>query len=150
MKIDHLNIVVADLERAAYFYETVFGMKRGFAATLEGGWIEKVTGLAGARAQCLFMETPTGGARLELIRYDAPAGLEFWQNGKPNTMGLRHLAFEVADIKATLEKVREFGIDPISEPVEVPFKVANLGRKWLAYFHDLDGTLIEAASYSAS
>lgn len=150
MKIDHLNIVVADLERAAAFYETVFGFTRGFSATLHGDWIEKVSRLEGAHANCLFLHAPAGETRIELIRYDSPVGASFPENSKANTAGLRHIAFEVDDIDATLQKVRELGIEPISEPVEVPFKVGNLGVKRLAYFHDYDGTLLEAASYQKS
>ncbi len=63
MKIDHINLVVADLERSAHFYETVFGLKRGFSAILEGAWIEIVTQIPGARAECLFLENISGGAR---------------------------------------------------------------------------------------
>ena len=144
--IDHINIVVADLERAASFYENVFGFKRGFSAQLQGGWIETVTGLQGAKAQCLFLQAPDGGARLELIRYDAPDAATSPES-KPHERGLRHIAFQVADIDATLAQVRALGIAPISDAVEVPFRVANLGTKRLAYFHDFDGTLVEIACY---
>ena len=144
--IDHINIVVADLERAAHFYETIFGFKRGFAAQLQGEWIETVTGLAGARADCLFLEAPGGGARIELIRYDAP-DVATAPASKPHERGLRHIAFQVEDIDATLTQVRDLGIVPFSAPVEVPFRVANLGAKRLAYFHDFDGSLVEVAAY---
>ena len=145
--IDHINIVVADLERAADFYETVFGFNRGFSAHLEGEWIETVTGLTGARADCLFLDAPGGGTRIELIRYEAPDDEFSPFNSTPNQPGLRHIAFEVEDIDATLTRVRALGIVPFSEPVEVPFRVANLGAKRLAYFHDFDGTIVEVASY---
>ncbi len=144
--IDHINIVVADLERAAQFYETLFGFQRGFSAQLEGTWIETVTGLEGARAECLFLEAPAGGARIELIRYDAPMGFAP-PVALPNQPGLRHIAFQVEDIDATLAQVRALGLAPFSPPVEVPFRVANLGAKRLAYFHDFDGTLVEVAAY---
>lgn len=148
-RIDHVNVVVSDLERSARFYESVFGLQRGFSAVLEGAWIETVTALPGARAQCLFLESPQGGARIELIRYFTPEGEHFGPNALANTHGLRHLAFEVDNIDATLEKVRAHGIEPLSSPIEVPFRVANLGTKRLAYFHDPDGTLLEAASYDS-
>ena len=151
--LDHINIVVADLERAAHFYETLFGFKRGFSAALHGAWIETVTGLPGARAQCLFLDAPDSGAtRIELIRYDAPASIPnappaSMPEAMPNARGLRHIAFEVEDIDATLNAVRALGIAPISDAVEVPFRVADLGVKRLAYFHDFDGTLVEIAAY---
>jgi catechol 2,3-dioxygenase-like lactoylglutathione lyase family enzyme len=150
MKIDHINIVVADLERSARFYEQVFGLKRGFSATLEGGWIEKVTALQGVSASCLFLDNPEGGTRLELLRYDAPQGQESPLHSQPNAIGMRHIAFEVDDMAAVLDRLRALGHKPLSEPVEVPFKVGSLGRKHLCYFHDPDGTLLEIAAYETA
>lgn len=147
--LDHVNIVVADLERAARFYEEVFGWKRGFSATLEGEWIERVSGLSGVTARCLFLNAPEGGARIELICYDSPTGETVEANAKANTFGVRHIAFEVESIEATLEKVRALGIESVGAVVEVPFRVGNLGAKRLVYFHDFDGVLVEAAAYSA-
>jgi catechol 2,3-dioxygenase-like lactoylglutathione lyase family enzyme len=147
MKIDHINIVVADLERSASFYEQVFGLQRGFSATLEGDWIEKVTDLQGVSASCLFLDNPEGGTRLELLRYDSPQGEKSAMNSQPNTAGMRHIAFEVDDMTAVLGRLRALGHEPLSDPVEVPFKVGNLGRKHLCYFHDPDGTLLEIAAY---
>lgn len=149
-RLDHINLVVADLERAAHFYEHVFGWRRGFAAELRGEWIERVSGLSGVRASCLFLESPEGGARIELIRYDFPRGEHCAAHSRANTFGARHIAFEVEDIAATLAKVRELGLSPLGEVVEVPFRVGNLGAKRLVYFHDFDGVLVEAAAYSTA
>lgn len=149
-RLDHVNLVVADLERAARFYEHVFGWRRGFSATLEGKWIEAVSGLPNVSATCLFLESPEpNGARIELIRYDAPIGEHIELNTRPNTFGARHIAFEVENIEATVEKVRELGLTIVGEVVEVPFRVGTLGAKRLVYFHDFDDVLVEAAAYTA-
>lgn len=147
MKLDHVNIVVRDLETSARWYEALLGLQRGFGARLEGAWIEHVTGLPGACAQCLFLESPQGGARLELIQYLTPQGNGWEAASLPQTLGLRHLAFEVDDLDALTQRLNSMGVQPLSEPVEVPFQVANLGRKRLLYFHDPDGVLVEAAAY---
>ena len=149
MKIDHINLVVADLNRSAAFYEAIFGFKRGFSAILEGKWIETVTGISPVRGQCLFLENPGGGARLELLRYDSPQGNQN-ENSRPNDLGVRHIAFEVADLGEIIEKLRDFGVEPLSAPVEVPFPVGNLGRKMLCYFRDPDGVLLEIAAYESA
>ena len=148
-RLDHVNLVVADLERAAHFYEHVFGWRRGFSAHLEGDWIEQVSGLPGARAECLFLEAPNaeaGAARIELIRYDAPPGATLELNARANTLGVRHIAFEVDDLESTIARVRELDL-AVGAAVEVPFRVGNLGAKRLVYFHDFDGVLVEAAAY---
>ncbi len=145
--IDHVNIVVADIERSVRFYSSFLGLKRGFEATLVGEWIERVTGVAGAHARCVFMEPEGGGVRLELLQYLNPAGTYREVNSLPHTLGIRHVAFVVDDIEALVNQLRNANVPLISDPVEVPFAVGAMGRKRLCYFHDPDGTLLEVASY---
>ena len=147
--IDHINIVVADMERSVWFYSTVLGLQRGFEVILEGEWIETVTGLPDVLAHCVFMESSDATVRLELLQYLMPTGEMLPSNRLPNTSGLRHLAFTVDNIDVLIERLREAGVLPISEPVTVPFMVGTMGRKRLFYFHDPDGTLLEAAAYEA-
>ena len=150
-RLDHVNLVVADLERAAHFYEHVFGWRRGFSATLEGDWIEQVSGLKNVSATCLFLEAPEpGGARIELICYDSPAGEELELNSRPNTFGARHIAFEVENIEATLQKVRELGLVELGSVVEVPFSRGKRGAKRRGYFEEFDWGLLESAAYKAA
>jgi catechol 2,3-dioxygenase-like lactoylglutathione lyase family enzyme len=145
--IDHVNIVVADIERAARFYGEVLGLSRGFEKTLEGAWIDEVTGVCGARALCVFMESGAGQTRIELLQFLSPAGAVCTQNSVPNTRGIRHIAFTVDDLDSLLEKLRAWGVKIVSEPIEVPFAVGALGRKRLFYFYDPEGNLLEAAAY---
>ena len=75
MRIDHINIVVADMARSRAFYAGLLGMTVTFEAELTGEWIETVTGLPGVAADCFFCETPGGGVRLELLCYRTPPGV---------------------------------------------------------------------------
>ena len=148
MRIDHVNIVVSNMERSLAFYEGVLGLKRGFEATLEGHWIETVTGLAAVNARCVFIEAPGSEVRLELLEYASPTGDAISANALPNTLGLRHIAFVVDDMAALLKRLEAAGVALLSDPVEVPFAVGSMGRKRLCYFRDPDGVLLEAAAYS--
>jgi catechol 2,3-dioxygenase-like lactoylglutathione lyase family enzyme len=146
VRLDHVNIVVSDMERAERFYGGLLGLRRGFERLLEGEWIERVTGLAGARAHCVFYE-PEFGGRVELLQYLSPTGKPLPPNRLPYTPGLRHVAFEVHDLDALCDRLQEAGVQLISPPIEVPFRVADAGRKRLCYFHDPDGVLLEVAEY---
>jgi catechol 2,3-dioxygenase-like lactoylglutathione lyase family enzyme len=153
VRIDHVNIVVADIERSVRFYSEFLALRRGFEVELEGEWVERVTGLPGARAHCVFLETDGPGTRLELLQYVTPEGEAVPDNSLPNTRGLRHLAFtldDAAELVRLVERLRAAGVPAVSDPVAVPFVVGNLGRKHLCYFHDPDGTIIEAAAYETT
>ncbi len=71
--IDHINIVVRDLDSAKKFFEML-----GFVTTaekeLEGDWIDKTVGLQNVRARFVSLsigETPTV---IELLQYFSPLG----------------------------------------------------------------------------
>ena len=145
--LDHVNIVVSDLEVSIKFYAQVLQLERGFERTLEGAWIETLTGIEGVRAQCVFMENPRGGARLELLQFLSPHREICARHDWPATIGVRHIAWNVDDIDALLSRLELFGGVALSAPIEVPFAVGNLGRKKLCYFRDPDDVLLEAASY---
>ena len=149
IRIDHINIVVSDMERSVRFYTELLGLRRGFATTLQGEWVERVTGLSGAVADCVFLETDDPTVRLELLQYRSPEGVALGPNRLPNTHGLRHLAFTVDGeaLAPLVERLRAADVEVVSDPVQVPFRVANLGQKRLFYFYDPDGAVIELAAY---
>ena len=149
MKLDHFNIVTRDMARAVAFYRDLLGFEQTFETTLEGEWIEHVTGLSGVRAHCIFLQLPGMDVRLELLQYLAPSGEEFSENAQPHTIGLRHLAWETSELDALSNRLREAGMVFVSAPVEVPFPVGPQGlKKRLCYFRDPDGVLLELAEYS--
>lgn len=148
--IDHLNIVVTDMERSLRFYCGPLGFAKTKEAQLCGEWIERIVGLKGVQAHAVFIEPPGGGPRIELLRYEAPAGVASAQNSRANTIGLRHFALGVSDIAAMVAKLRATGVEVFSEPVRVPAGVVEFAagaRKTLVYFLDPDGVIIELAEY---
>jgi copper chaperone CopZ len=96
--------------------------------------------------ECVILEAPDGGARLELLAYEQPAPMTVSGHEQPSGLGLRHLAFAVENLEAVVARLRAAGIAPVSDPVTVPFAVGGR-RKRLVYFHDPDGVLLELAEY---
>ncbi len=148
MRIDHINIVVADMARSRAFYEGLLGMPVTFEAELTGAWIETVTGLRGVSADCIFCQPPGGKVRIELLHYRMPPGISLPDNSLANTMGLRHFALEVEDIGGWHARLSAAGAAFLSPPLPVPFPVVG-GRKWICYLYDPDGVLLELAEYRA-
>jgi len=147
--IDHINIVVADLDRSVKFYTEVLGFAKTKEAFLEGDWIERIVGLRGVRARVAYVVAPAGEPRLELLCYAAPAGGAVAANSRANTVGLRHLALRVENMTAMTARLRGAGVTLFSEPVRVPAGVVQheAGEKTLVYFLDPDGVILELAEY---
>ena len=148
--IDHINIVVTDLERSVAFYTELLGFKLAKEATLEGEWIDRIVGLKGVRGRVAYVVAPAGEPRVELLCYDSPAGEDPVVNRAANTVGLRHIALRVDDIHAMTAKLRAAGVEVFSDPVKVPSGVVQhyQGHKTLVYFLYPDGVILELAQYS--
>jgi glyoxylase I family protein len=147
--IDHINIVVADLDRSVKFYTEVLGFAKTKEAWLEGEWIDRIVGLRGVRAWVAYVVAPAGEPRIELLCYEAPQGEALAANARANTVGLRHVALRVDDMAAMVARLRGAGVKLFSEPVHVPGDVVKheAGEKTLVYFLDPDGVILELADY---
>ena len=147
--IDHVNLVVRDLDRMAQFYCALLGFRETKRVTISGPWIEDVVGLKDVAADVIYLDL-AAGPRLELLRYHRPAGDRPPGLGDGNTMGLRHLAFRVTDIDALVGRLTDHGVRFFSRVHQVPdAQVTYAGgvRKRLVYFHDPEGNLLELCEY---
>jgi catechol 2,3-dioxygenase-like lactoylglutathione lyase family enzyme len=139
--IDHINVVVRDLEAAADFF-TGLGFEIEDRASLSGEWISAIVGLKNVQAEYIKLALNHSGARLELIRYDAPESNEAPDGGQAHDPGIRHLAFEVSDIDAVVKDLAAKGVSFFS-PVQTYEKTG----KRLVYFSGPEGILMELAEY---
>lgn len=69
--MEHVGIVVGDLEAAAAFFVEL-GLKLQGEGQVEGGWVDRVVGLEGVRVEYAMTETPGGNGRLELVKFHSP------------------------------------------------------------------------------
>jgi catechol 2,3-dioxygenase-like lactoylglutathione lyase family enzyme len=152
LHIDHVNLVVRDLDAMVAFYERTLGFTVTKRVTIRGEWIEKVVGLRGVEAGVVYLDPPSG-PRVELIQYRSPAALDSPDQGSPHTLGLRHLAFKVEAIDAAVERLRGAGVEFFGEVQRVPDEQVTYAggvRKRLVYFHDPEGNLLELCEYAAT
>jgi len=148
--IDHVNLVVRDLKRMTAFYADVLGMKVTKRATISGEWIERVVGLAGVEADVVYLDLASG-PRIELIYYRQPLSSAPPEPNRANLLGLRHIAFRVADIEAVVARLRAAGTPVQNEVLTVPstqVQYAGGVRKRLVYFRDPEANLLELCEYS--
>ena len=148
-RIDHVNIVVRDMQTMVSFYRDVLGLEVTKDVNISGDWIGQVVGLENVRARVVYLEMPTG-ARIELIEYESPEHVDLDQLGQPHVRGLRHLGFAVNDIDAVHERLAAAGVRFLSDVQQVPDEQVTFegsARKRLVYFRDPEGNLLELCQY---
>lgn len=146
--LDHVNIVVADLDRARDFYVRGIGLVPVMDRVLEGPWFERLTAMPGVRARCLILDAPGGGCRVELLEFPGRDGGPLAANSRPETIGLRHVAIRVEDLDAVLARLAA-GFAAVATVIEVPRDIVAAGKR-MAYVRDPDGALVELCHYGAA
>jgi catechol 2,3-dioxygenase-like lactoylglutathione lyase family enzyme len=137
-RMDHVGIVVDDLVAATAFFVEL-GLKLQGEASVEGGWVDRVVGLEGVRAEIAMMETPDGHGRVELAKFHAPPGERGKRHAPANAPGIRHVAFQVDNIDATVAGLRAHGAELVGE-VERYRDIYRLG-----YVRGPEGIIVELA-----
>ncbi len=140
-KIDHVNIVVSNLDTAKAFF-TRLGFAIGNEGRLEGEWISTIVGLKNVEARYVTLSLGDVGANLELIQYYSPVSRQDPMMSKANQLGFRHIAFEVEDLEKTVHDLKERGVTFLS-----PIQTYPKTGKRLVYFYGPDRILLELAQY---
>jgi catechol 2,3-dioxygenase-like lactoylglutathione lyase family enzyme len=139
-KIDHINVVVRDLDAAKNFF-----MHLGFnvlrEGELEGEWIEKIVGLSHVSANYIALALPDTQTNIELIKYYSPEGESDPKLSLPNQIGFRHIAMEVKEIERIVSDLKRKGITFFSNVQTYD------DTKKLCYFLGPEGIIIELAEY---
>lgn len=96
-KIEHIGIVVKDLEKSLRPYQELLGLKLKETEELD---------VQGALTRVAFF--PIGEVNVELVHTTAKTGLaaEFLRD---HGEGIHHIAFEVEDLEKTFERLRSRG-----------------------------------------
>lgn len=117
-RMDHVSVVVDDLESAIAFFSAL-GMTVEGEAPIEGEWVDRINALEGISLDIVMMRTPDGHGRLELTRFKNPELVPLTPAlAPPNALGLRSVMFAVEDLDAALARVREHGAELVGEVVQ--------------------------------
>lgn len=141
MKIDHINIVVKDLQKVKeFFIDLGFVFKK--EGHLEGEWIDIITGLKNVKANYVALGFPDRETNLELLTFENPEIIPDQYTNSPNHAGFRHMAIEVNNIEETVKKLKTKGIAFLSDIQKYQ------ESKKLCYFLGPEGILLELAEYT--
>jgi catechol 2,3-dioxygenase-like lactoylglutathione lyase family enzyme len=136
--MDHVGIVVDDLAAATAFFVEL-GLELQGESPVQGGWVDRVVGLEGVRANIAMLQTPDGHGRIELAKFDAPSGPGGEEHAPANAPGIRHITFAVDDIDNVLARLQARGAELVGE-VE---RYENIYR--LCYIRGPEGIIVELA-----
>ena len=143
MTIEHIAITTADIDRLSRFYSSHFGME---AET-------EITGSTGARI--IFMHSPDGGARIELMQKPQPitqstalSGNQFVDQSDSRTIGQTsiapdgyvHMAFSAGSedaVDALIQRLQASDVTILRQPRHTP------SGSYLATIADPDGNPLE-------
>jgi methylmalonyl-CoA/ethylmalonyl-CoA epimerase len=125
-RIDHIGVAVEDIEAGIELYGAGFEMPVAHRETVEDQGVEAVL-------------LDVGDGHVELLRPLGPdtAVGKFIERKGP---GLHHVAYAVDDIDATLERLREVGLELIDQEARVGIRDSRV-----AFLHprSTDGVLTE-------
>jgi catechol 2,3-dioxygenase-like lactoylglutathione lyase family enzyme len=135
---NHTSFTVSNLERSIGFLRDCLGFELVSKAPRDAALVSHITGVEGAEVMIAFLKAP--GHTLELIEYRAPAARRA-VNSRPCDSGFAHIAFNVDDVPAAVDAVKQYGVKPIAAPIAID-QGPNKGRK-VVYLRDWDGITIE-------
>jgi len=136
--VDHIGINVEDLEAAKTFF-TDLGFKVVGEMEMQGELVDRVIGLKGVKDNIVMLQAPDRQLNLELVKFHHPVDEAGVQPALANTLGLRHLCFEVEDLKGIVANLQTKGHELVGE-------IQQYKDSWkLCYVRGPEGIIIELA-----
>lgn len=137
--LDHVAITAEDVDRSLSFYCGLLGLELAGRGEASAAPEFAITGIPDAVVRWADVALPDGRT-LEVLQYVSPRGAPV--RPRVNDPGATHLAFQVSDLDAAVERLAHGGIGPRTAPVEVQEPGAWHGSRCV-YVADPDGVTIE-------
>jgi catechol 2,3-dioxygenase-like lactoylglutathione lyase family enzyme len=116
-RLEHVGIIVDDLAEAIEFFSAL-GLEPRGEGSVEGEWAGRIIGLENVKTDLAMLRTADGHGEIELVKFHSPP----YEGDNPpapsNAPGIRHLAFLVDDIDATVAGLRARGTELIGEVLD--------------------------------
>lgn len=133
--LNHMAILVSDLESSKKFYEATLELETVFEHHINGAQFEKVTGIKEFDAIFAVLSDKKSNVNIELVEF---------KNGLMESPSIfNHVAFEVEDVDSMYDKLVNNCIETISEPVTLSHPHPKINGKRFFYFYDPDGNIVE-------
>ena len=138
-RFDHIGITVADLDAVTAFFVGL-GLEVEGRTVVEGAFVDTVTGIPDSRSQIVMLRPPGGGTMVELSSFERPDHEPGSPSAMANELGLRNVAFEVADVQAAVDKVAADGYGLVGG-------IGEYENTWrMAYVRGPEGIIVSLAA----
>lgn len=107
-QFDHVGITVADLDTAIDFF-TKLGLELEGRMFMEGEFLDTVCGIPDSRTEIAMLRPRDGGTAIELGTFIRPDALPGSPGAMANELGIRNVAFEVDDLRGTVDDLAADG-----------------------------------------
>lgn len=138
LHVDHIGINVENLAAAKEFFASL-GFKVVGEMTMQGELVERVIGLDNVKDDMVMLQSPDGQINIELVKFHQPKDPKGIQKLDANTLGLRHLCFQVEGLDDILQNLQAKGTKLVGE-------VQTYENMWkLCYIYGPENIIIELA-----
>ncbi|MFC4946243.1 VOC family protein [Pseudonocardia sp. GCM10023141] len=108
-RFDHVGITVADLDTVTAFFVGLGLEVAGTRMVVDGKFLDTVIGIPDSRTEIVMLRPPGGGTTLELSSFVRPDHEPGSPSAMANELGLRNVAFEVGDLRTTVDQLAADG-----------------------------------------
>jgi catechol 2,3-dioxygenase-like lactoylglutathione lyase family enzyme len=135
-RFDHVGITVADLDTVIAFFVALDLEVEGPRMFVEGEFLDTVIGIPNSRTEIVMLRVPDGDTRLELSRFVRPDHRPGSPTAMANELGLRNVAFEVADLQKAVTRLAADGYGLVGE-------IGEYEHTWrMAYVRGPEGIIV--------
>lgn len=113
-KMDHVGIIVEDLESVKIFF-TALGLDLIGEQSINGEWIQNIYGVDVSEASIAMMKVPHDETAIELIHFRDHSSTTNHSLYFPRNVGTSHFAFAVQNIEQVVEQLATTSSNIIGE-----------------------------------
>lgn len=141
MRLSQIALSVSDVRRSQRWYREVLGLEPGGGTNLFAGPLASmVQGIPRSASTCWWLVDRQDQFQVELFEFRSPLVRAMPPGWRPSDVGYSMMSFAVDDLDAALDRAREAGPEPLTDPV------GAAGERRVC-LRDPDGVLVELTEH---